>query len=198
MRPPEPSTLSIPTEEQWRILEFIQKNPLAGDEELAIHFGMSVDSIQRRLTPLRDNHWIETKRIVDWAAVGYRLKYRIDVKIDPLALQQKLTTLKDAPISQTDNPQKILAGYIKNKLAADKAFADIVIVEDVVILLGEPADLSITVRVREPEDVFDWVTAGLRAATPGIESTSTCLEAWSILDGKLSEKKSKRFRGSRG
>jgi DNA-binding Lrp family transcriptional regulator len=187
--------LPEPTQEQLEILEAIRKNPYISEADLAQRFSMSTDSIGRRLKDLRDKDWLDVRYIPNLSAMGYSLRYRLDVKINPGVLVKELEKLKGSKVLGSDNPQKILAAYIKNTL--ETRFLNRVIVDDILIILGDPADLCVTVRVHDHVDVFDWVTAGLRAI-PGIENTSTCLEAWSILEGTVSEKRKKRFRGSRG
>lgn len=175
-----------PTEEQMQIIEAIMGDPNVTDKALASRFKMSEDQMQRRLSTLKDREWWNWRRVVNTASLGFGLRYRIDVKINPLLLRNHLPELKGRPVERNDNPQKILARYIKNTLANDHRFKRRVIVEDITIVMGDPADLCVTVRVQDHDDVFEWVTGGLRAVG-GIENTSTCLEAWSVLDGRLSE-----------
>jgi len=52
-----------------------------------------------------------------------------------------------------------------------------VIVEDVCVLLGDPADLSLTVRVKDPDDIFPFVTEHLRTMD-GVDNTATSIESW--------------------
>jgi DNA-binding Lrp family transcriptional regulator len=186
-----------PTEEQLQILNLIRQHPHISHQDLAKASELSVDQIGRRLTEMRENEWLDLKYIVDPVVLGYRLRYRVDVKINPLSLRGESAMLKGSKLLPNDNPQKILAAYIKDTLAEESRFKDRVMIEDITIVMGDPADLCVTLRVKDHDDILDFVTAGLRE-TPGIENTMTCLEAWSILTGKLSEAIQKKFGAPRG
>jgi hypothetical protein len=69
-------------------------------------------------------------------------------------------------------------------LARDSAFHDKVLVEDVHILLGGPADMSATVRARDNDAMLDFVVSGLRICE-GVQQTTTCLMQWSHPDIRL-------------
>lgn len=195
--PVDPPAKHEPTEEQLQILNLIRQDPYISYEDLAKVSKLSEDQVGRLLKILRQNEWLDSKYIVDPVVLGYRLRYRVDVKINPLSLRGESAKLKGSKLLPNDNPQKILAAYIKDTLALDKRFSDRVMIEDITIVMGDPADLCVTLRVKDHDDILDFVTAGLRE-TPGIENTMTCLEAWSILTGKLSEAKQKKFRAPRG
>jgi DNA-binding Lrp family transcriptional regulator len=190
MSDPQLPDKSEPTDDQLQILKWLREDPWMLQEELAGKLGVTSDAAGHRIRALRENDWLDTKHVVNLAALGYRLRYRIDVKTNPFILQQSLEKLKSSLSVADQNPQKILAGYIKNKLAAEDRFKERVVVEEITITMGDPADLCVTVRVRDHDDILDFVTAGLRA-TPGVENTSSCLEAWSVFGGKLSEGREK-------
>ena len=68
---------------------------------------------------------------------------------------------------------KQLCAYIKDVLA--RRYQGRLVVLDVTILLGQQADISITLRVKEPKTILDFVTEGLRVLG-GIEGTMTSQE----------------------
>jgi DNA-binding Lrp family transcriptional regulator len=80
--------------------------------------------------------------------------------------------------------QKRLGRYVIEVLAKDSAFRDRILVEDVHILLGGPADMSATVRARDNDAMLEFVINGLRVCE-GIQQTTTCLLQWTHPDTKL-------------
>lgn len=218
-QPPADEELK-PNQIQEKILHAIRKNPYIDNKGLMDECDLTEDKLQHRLKELHDNGWLDVYREIDVIALGYKLRYRIDVKINPRDLQPHLDDLRNKlmaakKLPSDNNPQKLLALYIKNlllqapgDLLEAEAFERLrqrVIVEDVSILMGDPADLTISVRVKDHEDIFQFVTGLLRPA-PGVENTSTSLEAWSVRAGKIShggddgqastQKKRGRFRNS--
>ena len=173
----------------------IRENPLIDNKGLMHRFTLTKDALTHRLEELRNNGWLDVHREVDVVVLGYRLRYRIDVKINPSKLKDHVSELTDAlrkakkQQPSDGNPQKVLAMYIKHALLqetkAPQRLCERIIVEDVAILMGDPADLTISVRVKDHEDIFQFVTGFLRPA-PGVENTSTSLEAWSVRAGKIS------------
>jgi hypothetical protein len=177
-----------PSPDQLLIMEEFRKNPYISNSLLAANLGLPIRTLEDQLKPLYDNEWIDTRTVVDLPAMGYKLKYRIDVKINPRELRKQLETLKGSVVNRDENPQVILGHYIRYRLPKEERclrFDGRLLIEDIVILLGDPADLSITVRVQEHKDAFDWVTTILRTLDP-VDNTSTCLEAWSVIDGPVS------------
>jgi hypothetical protein len=81
--------------------------------------------------------------------------------------------------------QKNLARYILRRLPNRKPFAGKILVEDVRILLGHPADLTATVRASTTDAMLEFVTEGLRMCN-AVSQTTSCLEAWSCRDGQIS------------
>ena len=75
-----------------------------------------------------------------------------------------------------NNTQQTLAYYILDVLSTRMKG---VVIEDIAILLGDPADLCATVVAPSHKAMFKFVTEHLRP-TVGIENTSTSHVAWRI------------------
>jgi len=155
--------------------------------EIAKQLKEPVRTIQNRVDRLRLEQRLEDVTLVDLSAAGFPLRYRIDIKINPRELREGKGGRPDLhePKHQVST-QKGLAKYIVETLARSAAFKDRVIVEDVTIVLGDPADLCAVVQVKTHQDVFRFVTEGLRRLG-GVESTSTSQEAWSVMVGDVSD-----------
>ena len=82
-----------------------------------------------------------------------------------------------------------IAAYIMNDFAA--RYADDLVVVDVAMLLGSPADLSVYIRARDHFTVLDFVS-DIRQLV-GVESTTTFHEAWSCSEGDLGLGRRKRL-----
>jgi hypothetical protein len=102
--------------------------------------------------------------------------------IEPSAIDVDRDKVSKVPVA---NPQQVLAAEIM-RLAEQPPFKNWVLVENIEILLGDPADLCITARVSHHRHVFAFVTRGLRSL-PGIRGTSTCQIAWSVRHGEVDE-----------
>ena len=168
------------------IMDVIRQEPgMWPPSRLASALNRPVSTIEKRVKILKDRQLFRDETRVQLAALGFTLRYRVDVQINPRELNDSRE--KDEahewkrPIG---NPQKRLAGQIRKQLMP--AFKDSVILEDITILLGNPADLCITVRVRSHAHIFAFVTEGLRTLK-GVSNTSTSYEAWSIFGGDFSD-----------
>jgi DNA-binding Lrp family transcriptional regulator len=167
-------------EKDQRILESLMREPDASVESISVQVGFPQSTVQKRLAELLREKFIERIiRVVDWSAAGYPLRYWIDVKLN-------LRYLQMGQGGRMGDPQKIgspkkLAAYIMDKLAKD--YQDL-IVHDVTMLLGSPADLSVYIRAKNHRVVLDFITNGLRSLG-GVDSTQTFHEAWSYTEGDL-------------
>jgi DNA-binding Lrp family transcriptional regulator len=177
------------------IMEFIRRAPHAQHDEIGKAVGLSRQRVSSRITRLQKARRLRKGYTVDLASLGYKYRHRIDVHIDPIALRKEITgdhgqthsELHDACTKWAPgkdpkqvNPQEVLAFYILNYVGKQN---DSFIIEDVTIILGNPADLCVTVRFKDPETVYRFVTENLRTI-PGISSTSTCWEAWSCAEAE--------------
>jgi DNA-binding Lrp family transcriptional regulator len=171
-----------------RIVECVMQNPRISVEAIARQLDedhsitLSESTIQKRLAELLTKRVVERCIVVqNWNAAGFPLRYRIDAAADMRQLRiGRGGPLDDkAPIST----QKELAVYIKDVLG--RRYQNRLIILDVVIVFGRAnSDISIIVRAKDPQDVFDFVTGGLRVLG-GIVSTMTCQEAWIHGEEKL-------------
>jgi hypothetical protein len=85
-------------------------------------------------------------------------------------LRELLPFVEKIPASKTVTKKK----FSRNDL----------ILENVTILLGQQADLTVTLRARDQEAVLTFVVDGLRTMR-GVRMTSTSHEAWSCVDGEM-------------
>lgn len=161
-----------------QILEMLAANPLESDNSLVSHCEskdrrLSDRTVEDRLSRLRElNLLTHRMRLVDLAATGHWFRYRVDIVINSSALRRRASKEPLNGIGQQhgcQNPQERLAYFIRDEVA--KKSPDI-IVEEVSVLMGTPADLSATVLVQNPRAIFDFVTAHLRSLQE-IQSTST-------------------------
>lgn len=128
---------------------------------------------------------------VNLPALGFGFKFRVDIKINPRALNRAMEKSSDDPeergLKETKeawrldpkedlNPQEVLAYHIFKNLARED-----VIIEDVAVMLGDPADLTATVRLKDSRRMYSFITKDLRTL-PSIENTTTCIEAWSCAE----------------
>jgi DNA-binding Lrp family transcriptional regulator len=193
-----PVESDLPSPEQidllWKMWEFGD----ASQKRIADKLSIEEKRLSQILHPLKVKGWIRDERVFEMEAMGFDLRYRIDVKIAPVVLAEHIQQYKGETDKGIDNPQEILVRYIVNKLGVpqDLQGRPRLLVEDAYILLGDDADLSLTVRAKEHSDVFQWVTRRLRGL-PGVENTSTCLEAWHYRGGKLSEERKRRTKPAR-
>ena len=185
-----------------KIMEFLRRTPHARHAEVGKNVNLSRQRVSSRITALQRGRRLRKGYTVDLASLGYKYKYRIDIRIDPVALKEAiekdsklsvaskqwkagavpLDAPKEAPATELEevNPQEVLAFYVLNEIGKR---SDNMIIEDVAVLLGDPADLCATVRFKDPVNAYHFVTKNLRTI-PGINSTSTCWEAWSCAEAQ--------------
>ena len=159
-------------------MRFLIKKPSASNSNLAECLGMPVSTVEKRVAKLCREQCIErVARISDWVAAGYPLHYWIDLRLNPRDLRARNPNRRPQDLS------KQLAIHIMDDLPS--RFADKILVEDVVILLGSPADLSVSLRAADHHTVLDFITNGL-CSIDGVESTTTFHAVWSTTEGQES------------
>jgi DNA-binding Lrp family transcriptional regulator len=162
-----------------RILDCVIENPATTVEGIVKYLDeqgvrLSESAVGKRVAELLNNGILERIIIIrDWVTVGYPFRYRIDVKAD----MKELRLGRGGPAKEPHavDSQKKLGAYIKDVLS--RKYVGRLVVLEVTILLGQQADLSITVRARDSRTVLNFVTEDLRALG-GIEATMTSHEAW--------------------
>jgi DNA-binding Lrp family transcriptional regulator len=206
------SKVSSPTrdEEDQKIARCLIEDPTATNDDIVERSkGLSKSTVQRHRSQMEEEGVLSRgTQITDWTAVGFGLRFRIDILINQLELRQgggpdgsfpdKLKT--PDPI----NSQERLAIFIKERLVdyvawriettqekddrhpnalalTAEQFKQSIVVQDVTILLGHHADLAVTVRARNIPAVRKFVTSGLRMMR-GITTTSTANEVWSYME----------------
>ena len=168
-------------------------------EDLASAIG-SVSTAERRIRKMKaDAVLSERTTIVDWGVLGYPFQYRIDVHVDQEALHEAESygaPPGEEPHEPVDNWRRLVQHIMKDlipfveKIPAAKTISkkeflrDDVILENVTIMLGQQADLTVTLRARTQDAVMTFVVDGLRAMR-GVKTTSASHEAWSYTHGEL-------------
>jgi len=138
---------------------------------------MPYDTVRDNIDRLEAGGYLKRGWTVNFKKIGYEIGYRIDVMIDPMNIEVEHYPESTIPIN---NPQQVLAAEILH-LVEQAPFKNWVLIENIEILLGDPADLCITARVSSHKHIFDFVTRGLRSLK-GIRQTSTCQIPWSVRD----------------
>lgn len=160
------------------ILLVLQSNPFALDETIARDSGVNLDvsTVRGWLQALRNEKLLTDQvRLVDPVGAGVMLRYRVDVTIDSPRLNTSCETGTLKQLHADDpNKQRRLAYYIRDHVAPS---CKDVFVEEVAILLGDPADLTVTVLVPRHEVIFSFVTEHLRCLDE-VKSTSTSHVSW--------------------
>jgi DNA-binding Lrp family transcriptional regulator len=175
-------------------------SPKATEEEVATAIKRPYATVQHRIEKLKGAAILGKRTdITNWAALGYPFRYRIDVHVDQEALRK--APYFGAPFGvEPEKGKEInnwhrLADYIMNDLVSfvgrspktvtqNKLKSSDLVVQNVTILLGQQADLSVTLRAKNPDAILSFVVDGLRAMM-GVRMTSTAHEAWSYTDGEL-------------
>jgi DNA-binding Lrp family transcriptional regulator len=199
---------AVRDETDQRIARFLIDHPTATDDTIAAKLNLHKNTVQRRKHAMVEEKVIApSAAVLDWAAIGFPFRYRIDIQIEPLALRHAESSDEDAgPPDWPDKSArkiksqeqfarfiqsdlvKYVAWRIKEGMEEDVAegwenFADQVIVHDVVILLGHAADMYLTLRAKNQTAVRKFVTAGLRMMR-GVHTTTTSQEVWSCAEVK--------------
>lgn len=177
-------TDEVPTEIEKKILWVLYRTPGATQEQIASTLDITKNIVKHRIDEMKGKRWIKDFVQVNFAKLGYPERFRVDIWIDPRRLKLKgeggLPDDKKAEI----NDQKDLARYIVRKVAKQAAFLETILIEDVRILLGGPADLTAIVRAASNDVMLDFVIHGLRMCG-AVANTATSLEQWSTLEDDL-------------
>ena len=177
-----------PNDREQKILEQLRMTPRASYAALQVATGLKSHEVEWALKAMSRKKWIESGIRVSPTALGYPERYRVDIWVIPMKLREGVggrSQDKDAAGDRLIvDSQKRLGRYIMETLAEEPAFKDRVLVEEIHILLGGPADMSATVRARDNESMMNFVLDGLRSCE-GIQQTSSYLLSWSFPDLKL-------------
>ena len=136
-------------------------------------------TVQKRVKNLTRSKFLEQRFSINWKRVGYLVRYRVGILIDPITLREK------SPGKEYDS-QEGLAKYITFKLAQAEPFKDKLVVDDVYILLGGNVDLAIDFYARDDKTATLFIIEALRGL-PGINNTVSAKLAYSSKDGWLSK-----------
>jgi DNA-binding Lrp family transcriptional regulator len=174
--PPDPERLDI---KDRKIAEAIVHNPNASIPLLAKLTGFPESTVSKRLAEMQQTNRLgRVIEVLDWPAIGYQRRYRIDILVD----QRALTLGRGGPLrarpeneAERIDTQEKLGTYIKYTLS--KKYEGRIFVLDVSMLLGHEADLSITVLARGTKAIRDFITNGLRILG-GVARSSTSEEIW--------------------
>jgi len=172
--------------------------------------GWSADNIKKHIQDLTDRKVLDKHvGIMDWEEMGYPFEYRVDVHLDVETLREgpdfgapkDESTRNSALATNPVDSWHGVAYYIMNdlikfwervekKTVSGKTFsADDLLLLDVVILLGQQADLTLTLRARDQDAVLSFVVDGLRAMR-AVRMTSTSHNAWSYAESNWRAKHS--------
>jgi len=177
-----------PNEREQKILEYLRSNPRATYKALEVATGQKPHEVEWALKAMSRKGWIESGFRVSPTALGFPERYRVDIWVIPPMLRKghggRAHDLDTARRRLVVDSQERLGRYIMETLATDPAFKERILVEDIHILLGGPADMSATVRARDNRSMLDFVVNGLRICE-GIQQTTTYLLSWSLPDLKL-------------
>lgn len=195
---------TVGKETDQQILEFIRKNPLAREHEIGVAVKLSRAAVHKRLTRLKKMQHVRSGMTVNLQALGYRHRFRVDIKIDPRILGQEFEKAKDKKGELAEaytqwpgvNPQEVLAFHILALGEKDPGL----IIEDVHVVLGDPADLCAIVRMTDGDRIYPFVTEKLRKLH-SISNTSTCIEPWSCsqeMQKRMLQDRPKRTRKTKG
>ena len=185
------------------IARYFMKHPEAPADQAARDLASAIGSsstAERRIRKMKaDAILSERTTIIDWEALGYPFQYRIDVHVDQEALHEPEfygAPPGEKPHDPIDNWRRLVQYIMKDlipfveripaaKTISKKKFSkDDVILENVTILLGQQADLTVTIRARSQDAVMTFVVDGLRAMR-GVRTTNASHEAWSYTHGEL-------------
>jgi DNA-binding Lrp family transcriptional regulator len=185
---PEQKKRKKPNEREQTILEYLRMNPRATYAALQVATGLKPYEVEWTLKAMSRKGWIEDGYRISPTALGFPECYRVDIWVIPLRLREgnggRSQDVDEEGHRLVVDSQKRLGRYMIEVLAKDPVFCDRILVEDVHILLGGPADMSATVRARDNDSMLDFVVSGLRICE-GIQQTTTCLLQWTHPDTKL-------------
>jgi DNA-binding Lrp family transcriptional regulator len=165
-----------------KVALYLHEHPTATQRQISEGTSLSEDQVKHSLEDLREDNHITSRYNVDVRYLGYTLRYRVDIFVTP----GKLRGGKGGLLEHSNvGSQEELAKYILRTLPAQAQFTNKILVEDVRILLGHPADLSASVYATDTTAMLEFVTKGLRMCN-AVYQTTTCLEAWSCRRGYAS------------
>ena len=150
------------------ILLYLLNHPEATVREVAEKLKIPRPTAQRRILNLRIAKHLKAALIVNPSALGFALRYRIDISVNTPNVKDQMS-------------MKELAQYIMKVPAQDPRFRDRLLVENVHIMLGGQADLSVDVRVKHHNAIVDFVTEGLRMIR-GVQDISIVQKGWSCVE----------------
>jgi DNA-binding Lrp family transcriptional regulator len=162
------------------VARYVHENPAASQGTIASDTGLSFNQVKHCLDDLKNKGHIRYDYWVDPEYLGYPIRFRVDIFVSPSKLRDGKGGL---PEDQGVGSQKELAMYILRRLPNKDQFRGKILVDDVQILLGHPADLSAAVRASTNKDMLDFVTGGLRMCN-AVYQTASCLESWSCKNGE--------------
>jgi DNA-binding Lrp family transcriptional regulator len=163
------------------VAQYLFENPTASQKAIADAKSLTEDQVRNCIRDLRRDEHISDGCKVSLKYLGFSETYRVDIHVSP----SKLRGGKGGLLGHDGvDSQKALARYILRRLPNEAEFKGTVLVEDVKILLGNPADLSATVHAVSTTAMLKFVTEGLRMCE-AVYQTSTSSEAWSSKDGDL-------------
>src|SRR4249919_1218254 len=132
-------------EKDVRILRAVIDSPQATVEKIAEDCEIAMSTTQKRLSFLIQNGFLERAiYVVDWAVVGFPLRFRIDIRVNLRDATQAEGGTR--PSGAKPNALKQLALHIFR--LAKKEYRDSLIVQDVIVLFGHQVDLCVTVRAK--------------------------------------------------
>lgn len=172
----------LPDDRELEILWHLHKNPKMSNLEIANQMRITENQVRYDRTNMKDKGWILEIPRVNLSKLGFPQRYRVDVWVDQRQLKGNAGGMPGD--SKKVGTQRELALYIVQDLAHRKPFDSTILIEDILILLGGPADLTTIVRAVNNDAMLDFVTEGLRMCG-GISQTATCLEQRSYLTGTL-------------
>jgi DNA-binding Lrp family transcriptional regulator len=150
------------------IVEFLRSHPEASISDLAFGSHIPEPTVQRRLSKLLEQGDLKRIIAVNLSSLGYVLRYRIELALDPQEVAAKQKSVKT------------IAQQIREDLPTQPKFKGRLIVQNVFALMGGSADLAISVRAKNHDVVLNFVLEGLRNI-PGVRSTTIVQEAWSAV-----------------
>jgi DNA-binding Lrp family transcriptional regulator len=172
----------MPNARELEILWHLYRDPRKKDIPIANETGINESQVRYAREAMIQRGWIKVNPRVDLSTLGFPERYRVDIWIDQRQLKGKMGGM---PQDETKiENQREMALYLINKVAKRAEFKSNILIEDILILLGGPADLTVIVRATTNDAMLDFVTEGLRMCG-GIEKTATCLEQRSYLTGTL-------------
>lgn len=165
-----------------QIMNYVWGHPDATVAEIGTAVGLKREAAQKRITKLYATGKIKRQLVVDLDALGFPNRFRVDVKLSPSILKDRAKNKTDTTwkeIKKVAEKEGITNDQVVLALELLRLGDENVLVEDAAVILGDPADLTLTVRTKELRIMFDFITAKLRPVS-GVVETATCIESWSI------------------